>query len=427
MSSRKKILFGFVTLTLLTGMLEGAARVLRQTRDHKSTAHAQSDRPVMRDDVLHHTWKPSHESIDSARETPYRLVTNRQSWVEEYDVAVAKPPNTYRIFYVGDSNTQGVVDPEYKMVEIVERKLNAAVRRAHPEVDRGGVPLAARPPVRMDRATKTLAGKLPVAPLRFEVINAGTSSYSFLLYYIQIKDRILPYSPDLVVLNIDMTDVVNDYVYRKTAVRRANGEIQAVLPSSFIDTARYRMTPQGLVELSSVAPVSHWLINHSAFCYYLDRTMAHFKGGTRADTKVSGVLDDRANWLAHEWSAQTTASVNESMDVLRQTLRLLKSLGVKVTVTGVPHLPQYTGEWSAKPHDILAQTVAEEQVPYLNSYVAIQQAVAHDVEISELYWPSDPTHLNIAGNEVWARAQFEFLADAAYQLLPRRPGIELAR
>ncbi len=282
------------------------------------------------------------------------------------------------------------------MVEIVERKLNAVA----------------------------VSGDL-----RFEVSNAGTSSYSFLLYYLQIKDRILPYSPDLVVLNIDMTDVVNDYVYRKTAVRSANGEIQAVLPSSFIDTARYRMTPQGLVELSSVAPVSHWLINHSAFCYYLDRTMAHFKGGTRADTKVSGPLDDRANWLAHDWSKQTTARVNESMDVLRRTLRLLKSHGVKVMVTGVPHGPQYTGEWSAKPHDILAQTVAEEQVPYLNSYTAIQQTVADDVEISELYWPSDPTHFNIAGNEVWARVQFEFLAHAGNQLRPRRKraSMELAR
>jgi len=395
----KKILFGFVTLTLLAGALEGAARVLRYAREGRRTARVQNARPTMRDDVLHHAWKPSHKSLDSARETPFRLVTNRQSWLEEYDVAMAKPPNTYRIFYVGDSNTASVVDPEYKMVEIVERQLNAAVRR-------GGAD-----------------------HLRFEVINAGTSSYSFLLYYLQIKDRILPYSPDLVVLNIDMTDVVNDYVYRKTVLRSANGEIQAVLPSSFIDTARYRMTPQGLVELSSVAPVSHWLINHSAFCYYLDRTMAHFKGGTRADTKVSGLLDDRANWLAHEWSAQTTASVNESMDVLRRTLRLLKSHGVKVMVTGVPHGPQYTGEWSAKPHDILAQTVAEEQVPYLNSYTAIQQTVADDVEISELYWPSDPTHFNIIGNEVWARVQFEFLAHAGNQLLPRRKraSMELAR
>ena len=243
----------------------------------------------------------------------------------------------------------------------------------------------------------------------------------------KIKNRILPYSPDLVVLNIDMTDVVNDYVYRKTAVRSASGELQAVLPSSFIDTARYRMTPQGLVELSSVAPVSHWLINHSAFCYYLDRTLAHFKGGTRADTKISGALDDRANWLAHDWNAQTTAAVNESMEVLRRTLRLLKSRGVKVMVTGVPHWPQYTGEWSAKPHDILAQTVAEEQVPYLNSYTAIQQAVAHGMEISKLYWPSDSTHLNIVGNEVWARVQFDFLADAANQLLPQRPDAGLAR
>ncbi|MCH8879681.1 MAG: hypothetical protein IID34_07325 [Planctomycetes bacterium] len=77
----------------------------------------------------------------------------------------------------------------------------------------------------------------------------------------------------------------------------------------------------------------------------------------------------------------------------------MKSRGVKVMVTGEPHLPRYTGERSAKPHDILAQTVAEEQVAYLNSDAAIQQA-AGDLEISELYRPLDPTHFNIAGNAV---------------------------
>ena len=86
-------------------------------------------------------------------------------------------------------------------------------------------------------------------------------------------------------------------------------------------------------------------------------------------------------------------------NVRRRTLWLMKSRGMKVMVTGGPHLPQYTGERSANPHDILAQTVAEEQVAYLNSYAAIQQA-AGGLEISELYRPLAPTHFNIAGHEV---------------------------
>ncbi|MEK7256531.1 MAG: hypothetical protein AAB316_17380, partial [Bacteroidota bacterium] len=100
--------------------------------------------------ILHHTWKPYIRFLDQNRSEPYYLVTNGNRWVEEYDIPTQKEARTFRIFFVGDSNVQGVVAPENKMVEVVEKKLNQSVA---PDV-------------------------------KIEVINTGTSSYSPALYYL---------------------------------------------------------------------------------------------------------------------------------------------------------------------------------------------------------------------------------------------------
>jgi len=158
------------------------------------------------DPVLHHAWAPSIKYNNRIA----CLTTNRQSWLEEYDVTTEKPSSgIYRIFYLGDSNVQGHVGREDRMVEIVEKELNRKYAKEN---------------------------------VKFEVINTGTSSYSCLQYYLLVKNRILKYAPDLVVLNIDMTDVVNDAAYRYLLETDQYGEITAVNPKKrYIIT----MTPHG--------------------------------------------------------------------------------------------------------------------------------------------------------------------------------------
>ncbi len=385
MHPAKRMIFMVLAVTLAAAVLEGSARVVRTVR--KAPVRTRPRGPMLQPDaLLHHRWVSSLKVQDTSREVPYWLITNRQGWVETDDVPQAKPAGTYRVFYVGDSNTQGVVPPQDKMVESVERELQQEYLGS---------------------------GR------RIEVINAGTSSYSFLLYYLQIKNEILPYDPDLVIINVDMTDVVNDYVYRKTRVVDGDGEVLAVLPSTHIDTTRYRMTPSGIVELHACAPLQHWLVNHSAFCYYQDRLWQHVAGGTRADNAVDGMLDRRANWLALEWTAEIDANVAASMGTLQRTLRLLRSHGVRAMVTGVPHYPQFSGEWSARPHQALAEAVAAEGACYLDAYAALKGIVG-GTPVERYYWGSDPTHFNAAGNRIWADAQLAFLRRHRPELLPQR-------
>jgi lysophospholipase L1-like esterase len=176
------------------------------------------------------------------------------------------------------------------------------------------------------------------------------------------------------------------------------------------------MTPSGLAELSHIAPMSQALIQSSALCYYVDRAFAKLRGGTHVDTTHSGMLDDRANWLALEWTPEIWANVEYSMAMIRRTIGMLRAAGVKVMLTGVPHYPQFTGEWSARPHEVLKCTAESEGIAYLDSYTAIRQAV-QTAPPGTYYWPSDPTHFNIAGNRLWAEAQLQFLLDPRNQLL----------
>lgn len=63
---------------------------------------------------FNHTWIPGGTWVASAwarhnpeYPRPYTQTYNSQGWLETYDVAKHKPPGTYRIFYMGDSFTEG--------------------------------------------------------------------------------------------------------------------------------------------------------------------------------------------------------------------------------------------------------------------------------------------------------------------------------
>jgi hypothetical protein len=61
-----------------------------------------------------------------------------------------------------------------------------------------------------------------------EVLNGGVDSYAPILSYIQLKRDIVPLQPDLVVLNLDVSDLVQESAYRSQAVFGEDGDIIAV-------------------------------------------------------------------------------------------------------------------------------------------------------------------------------------------------------
>jgi len=374
----RRWLFTLITLGLTATVLELGSKLF--ARKYLLYSRPAFGNVLMDHAVLHHVWIPSRLTTINDRGVPYTVITNSQGWNETYDVSREKPADIFRVFYVGDSNTQGVVMPEHKMVELVENGLNAEYQ-----------------------------GK----PAHFEVINTGTSSYSFVLYHLLIKTVLLDYSPDLIVLNIDMSDVANDAGYRPYAVRDSAHEIVAVPPAM---APRYIMTAEGTARICNTFALPHWLTDHSDFLFLLDTTFRN------ARIKLSlRDLDRRANWLALEWPPETVASINESMATRVSTLRLLKSHGVRAMVASVPHYEQFTGRQSPRPHQVLREVVEREGVPFLDSYAALKPKIVGS-QVTGYYWKTDSTHFNIAGNRIWADAQLAFLLDPRNGLLPPLPG-----
>lgn len=159
---------------------------------------------IMKNFRLNHTWPSNVKRMNDEWvehnpdfDKPYLKVFNKQRWVESYDVELDKPENTYRIFYVGDSFTDGTAPMDQSVPSIVEKYLNEQCHNS-------GV--------------------------NFEVINTGTWSYSPVIYYILIRYYISQYSPDLIVLNIDMTDVFDDWKYRQTMIEDSMGNPWAAPP-----------------------------------------------------------------------------------------------------------------------------------------------------------------------------------------------------
>ena len=96
------------------------------------------------------------------------------------DMTIKKPAGVYRVLLVGDSFTEGesVAEPK-TAANLAEKELTIETGR------------------------------------KTEVANMGVMSYAPTLYYREIKDKGLPLNPDLVVINVDMSDFQNDYAYAK--------------------------------------------------------------------------------------------------------------------------------------------------------------------------------------------------------------------
>ena len=75
------------------------------------------------------------------------------------------------------------------------------------------------------------------------------------------------------VINVDMTDVVNDYVYRQTMVTNEVGEIMAVRPPEEDEKFQYAMTPQGVIRRVEMPRWYQWLARRCATLYYLEREL----------------------------------------------------------------------------------------------------------------------------------------------------------
>jgi hypothetical protein len=347
---------------------------------------------------LNHVWPPNevaehHEWVADNPEFPEPYVHryNAQGWIETYDVSPVKPPGTWRIFYVGDSFTEGCVPMDESVASRLERHLN-----------------------------ERLAG----GATRFEVINTGTASYSPLIYYVLIRYFIQPYAPDVVVVNVDMTDPYDDWKYRETLITDADGDPVAVPPrdlyaSPYVDTLR------GAVR-TGVFPRLALFLAEKSHLYNLIRTHVAsppaepLEGGIEGDD--AQILVKRWGWCRHEWDEATRKNVAFTTDVLRRIARHCKENGIRLLLTGVPHFQQFERDgsgrprWSSRPHEEIRRIAEEEGAAYLDSYASLAPRLNGSRQ-SDYYYAGN-MHFNPRGNALWAEAHIRAFADERNRLLP---------
>jgi hypothetical protein len=174
-------------------VLRGMARRAGATRTH---------RYMISDPVLHHRARPDLATTVSGVE----FRTNSLG-LRDREYPSPKPPRTVRVLMLGYSFTEGAGLPiEQTVARRVEAGLNAR--------GCGG----------------------------YEVVNAGTASYSPILEYL-LLERLLPrLEPDLVVLNFDMTDVHDDLIRTATAALDARG-LPVAVPSDPIREGALLLPP----------------------------------------------------------------------------------------------------------------------------------------------------------------------------------------
>lgn len=150
---------------------------------------------IVRDSRVHHRLEPRRASRIETTEFEYVQDVNALG-LRGPPVSRDKPAGTFRVLMLGDSFTmgKGVADHEtFSALLGVELNRQAAGGRSD-----------------------------------VEVLNGGVDSYTPVLSWLQLQMIGPVVSPDLVVLNLDMSDLLQEQTYRALAVRGPDGRINAV-------------------------------------------------------------------------------------------------------------------------------------------------------------------------------------------------------
>lgn len=148
------------------------------------------------DEFRHHKLAPNTFSKFEQRDFSYVQRVNNLGLRGE-DTTREKPPGVYRILMLGDSFTMG------KGVEDDET-FSALLQKFFDTSD-------------------PVCGTESV-----EVLNGGVDSYAPVLEHLQLTRELASLEPDLVVLNLDVSDLVQETAYRQQAIFDSDGEVKAV-------------------------------------------------------------------------------------------------------------------------------------------------------------------------------------------------------
>jgi lysophospholipase L1-like esterase len=322
--------------------------------------------PLVPDAARHHRLVPDSYAEFNQRDFSYLQRVNRLG-LRGREVEARKAPGTYRIVMLGDSFTMGKgVRDEETFSAVLEQALQKNAGAC-------GRPI--------------------------EVLNGGVDSYAPVLQYIQLTRDIAPLDPDMVVVNLDNSDLVQEAAYRSQAERAADGTIVAVPQHAEPDTPLERIR---------IWTERHLFFTRAAF-FYANRALGYRELNvrevvTRADAEV----------LKHtlEGDIDRTAQWRDIFDSITRMKRFADERGIQFLLTVYPWAHQISDtEWlpgraaflpaGARPSDLSRRTVhalAEANgVPLLDLFPTFTASLGRE----RLYFDYD-MHWTAAGHRVMA-------------------------
>jgi lysophospholipase L1-like esterase len=275
---------------------------------------------------------------------------------------VPKPAGLRRVLVMGDSFTEGLYE-EQTVAATLDRRLNVLPGSA-----------------------------------RYEVINCGSVSYSPLLHYLRLKHQLLRLEPDVVVLNIDLTDVYDDQSrYRPLYEFSADGE-----PLRMHGPARWgnRFTSWAVGNLDLA------LVLYSHRRNFLRATYGPLSR-LGLSQSLLGIAPSEAELFAyHSTMLPDAAPWNEGvsfcLDNVRRILELARKHGVRLIITTYPHRDQLTPDkngrlWNRAFERRLEQFCYTHGAEYYSAFEGIREAVSAGQPV---FFEND-MHFTPEGQLVW--------------------------
>jgi len=328
--------------------------------------------PLVPDLARHHKLVPDSFAEFNQRDFSYVQRVNAHG-LRGAEIRTEKAPGIFRILMLGDSFTMGKgVEDDLTFSVLLQKALNAGGRTCG----------------------KTI-----------EVLNGGVDSYAPVLSNIYLRE-LASLRPDMVIENLDVSDLVQEAAYRKVAERGPDGTIVAV--------------PQRNDGDSLVDKVRSWTEKH----LFLTRVALFYAtraSGYREITVRDVVTRANAEIVAHTLEGDTDRTAQweaifESLDLMR---RYADSQNIEFLLSIYPWPHQVNDrEWvpgrytfmseGARPSDVSNRTIhamaQARNMPLFDATPAFKSYRGS----ARLYFDYD-MHWTPAGQQVMAKALEEYL------------------
>jgi hypothetical protein len=255
-------------------------------------------------------------------------------------------------------------------------------------------------PVHVRRFFKDALGK------ELCVFNAGFASYSPSIFVPQAKKLIPMVKPDVVVIDVDETDLWDDYYrYRKLVVKDANGSIVAVRPTPI--NVQFL---QGLIASTSKTLYAHRFFSKLYFTQIRFPAMAaRYNQNRPADNLMVSKL---AAAEAKEKHRTEIEYFTRTLEDLTQTVVTLMGTPQSLIYIHHPHL-EHVSSAGVVFNNVVAETVQDVATRYnVRYYDATTDLKAEFGEDPQKYYIPDDAHFNADGTRAYGMAVAKYLAES---------------